>query len=118
MRGRIYYGKTHSIIGMIMGIVFIFIGIFEVIPLSAIGNNNGSLAFGVFWTLTAVAITFVFGWNAFSNKKIPIMGLEFESGDNEDFDSKIRKLAKLNEDGLITAEEFEKKRAELMKEKW
>ncbi|MCI0586047.1 MAG: SHOCT domain-containing protein [Planctomycetes bacterium] len=35
-----------------------------------------------------------------------------------DFDGKIRKLAKLREDGLLTEEEHARKRAEILGEKW
>ncbi len=53
-------------------------------------------------------------------------GYEVELEDDEtgggprrgDFDTKLRKLAKLHEDGLVTDEEFERKRAEIMAEKW
>lgn len=37
---------------------------------------------------------------------------------NGDFEQKLRKLAKLKEDGLINEEEFSKKREEIMNQKW
>jgi Short C-terminal domain len=35
-----------------------------------------------------------------------------------DFDGRLRRLAKLKEDGMVTEEEFERKRAEILREKW
>ncbi len=35
-----------------------------------------------------------------------------------DFETRLRKLNTLREDGLITEEEFQKKREEILREKW
>ena len=35
-----------------------------------------------------------------------------------DFETRLRKLNRLKEDGLITEEEFQKKREEILREKW
>ncbi|WP_434512841.1 SHOCT domain-containing protein [Desulfitobacterium sp. AusDCA] len=36
----------------------------------------------------------------------------------ENFETRLRKLNRLKEDGLITESEFEKKRAEIIKSEW
>jgi putative oligomerization/nucleic acid binding protein len=43
---------------------------------------------------------------------------EDRPGAAPDFDVRIRRLAKLKEDGLVTEEEFARKRAEVLGEKW
>jgi len=38
--------------------------------------------------------------------------------ETENFESRLRKLESLKKDGLITEEEYQQKRGEIMKEKW
>ena len=41
-----------------------------------------------------------------------------EAGHGSDFDARLRRLNKLKEDGLISDEEFQAKRDEIMRERW
>ena len=106
---------------MIVGITLVFIGIFSAIPQTGL--------FGVFWTLAAVGITVFQAYNFFSNKGVAPWEIDVNDNSNvesnnqftsasSDFETRLRKLNRLKEDGLITEEEFQKKREELLREKW
>ena len=118
---RVKPSKPVSLFGMIVGIVFVFIGLFVVIP------NAGM--FGVFWTLIAVGITGFQAYNFFGDKGVASWEIDIDTGANAetnnqstsvsgDFETRLRKLNRLKEDGLITEEEFQKKREEILREKW
>jgi len=118
---RVKPSKPVSLLGMIVGIVFVFIGLFVVIP------NAGM--FGVFWTLIAVGITGFQAYNFFGDKGVASWEIDIDTGANAetnnqstsvsgDFETRLRKLNSLKEDGLITEEEFQKKREEILREKW
>ncbi|MPQ44603.1 SHOCT domain-containing protein [Clostridium tarantellae] len=105
--------KGQSMFGFIAGLLFIGIGIFIVIP------NAG--AFGILWTIFAGIITTTHGINAFGSKGIATHEIEVTENRSEnelDFDEKLRKLKSLKEDGIITLDEYERKRNEILKEKW
>jgi len=120
-RIRVKPSKPVSLFGMIIGIIFVFIGLFVVIPTFG--------AFGVFWTLIAVGITVYQAYNFFGDKGVASWEIDIDDGLRErrnnyssstgdDFETRLRKLNKLKEDGLITEEEFRKKREEILREKW
>lgn len=115
-RMRVKQSKSASLVGMIGGIIFIIIGLTTVMP------NTG--LFGVFWVLICFVIAGSHAYNFFSDRGISSWEVDIDSNersfaDNDiDFESKLRKLNKLREDGLITEEEFARKREEIMKDKW
>ena len=61
-RVRVKPGKTQSMMGMVVGVLFCLFGLFVAIPIFGL--------FGVFWTLVALAITVTNGINAFSDKGV------------------------------------------------
>lgn len=109
-------GKAQSRVGFIVGIIFVMIGCFVVIP--AVGP------FGIIWTAIAGVIAFVHYKNGFSDDGIATHEIIIEDGmeipgsfDNgEDIEKKLRKLNSLYEQRLITKEEYDEKRKELLKE--
>ena len=118
---RVKPSKPVSLFGMIVGIVFVFIGLFVVIPSAGM--------FGVFWTLIAVGITGFQAYNFFGDKGVASWEIDIDTGANAetnnqstsvsgDFETRLRKLNSLKEDGLITEEEFQKKREEILREQW
>ena len=118
---RVKPSKPVSLFGMIVGIVFVFIGLFVAIPIAGM--------FGVFWTLIAVGITGFQAYNFFGDKGVASWEIDIDTGANAetnnqstsvsgDFETRLRKLNRLKEDGLITEEEFQKKREEILREKW
>ncbi|MCX7904554.1 MAG: SHOCT domain-containing protein [Caloramator sp.] len=105
--------KEQAIFSMIGGLIFIIIGITFVIP------NLG--LFGIFWTLIAALIFGSSVYNVVNKRGLPSWSAEIEDiniESDDDFETKLRKLNKLKEDGLITEEEFQRKREEIMNEKW
>ena len=113
-RMRVKQSKSQALVGMIGGGIFLFIGLTLVIPTFGI--------FGIFWTLITLVIAGSNAYNFFSKKGISSWEVDFDSGvadqNNEDFESKLHKLNRLKEDGLITEEEFNRKREEILNQKW
>ncbi len=139
-RVRVKPGKTQSMMGMVVGIIFCLIGLVMVIPTFGL--------FGLFWTAIAVAITVTNGINAFSEKGVPTHEIyvdEYEenhgsshsygtdtyadgtarswhgaSGTAEEGAQSVKErletVKKLYEDGIITREEYEEKRRQLIDE--
>jgi len=118
---RVKPSKPASLFGMIVGIVFVLIGLFIVIPSAGM--------FGVFWTMIAVGITGFQAYNFFGHKGVASWEIDIDTGTNAEtnnqstsvsgnFETRLRKLNRLKEDGLITEEEFQKKREEILREKW
>lgn len=70
-QGRVRPSKPMSAIGLIVGIVFICIGLFMVIPAGGL--------FNIFWTLVAVAITGYHAVNLFSDHGIATEVVDFNS---------------------------------------
>lgn len=101
--------KAQSLMGFIVGIVFVFIGIFAAIP------NTG--AFGILWTIIAALITVMNGINLFSEEGIPtgtIITEETEQKPKDNTRERLEKLEALYRDGLITKIEYEQKRREIL----
>ncbi len=78
---KIHYrpGKTHSALGLIVGIVFIGIGLFVVIPTFG--------PFGILWTFLAVFVTVVNGLNTFSKKGVPTGSIIIEDDEENKSES-------------------------------
>ena len=111
---RVRPSKSQSLVGMIGGAVFVIIG-FSLIPTMGV--------FGIIWTLMALAIGGLHAYNFFSNRGVASWEIDVDSNNGTanregDFEARLRKLNKLKEDGLITENEFEKKRIEIMKSEW
>lgn len=114
-RGRVKPNKGISAVGMIAGIGMVFIGVTKAIP------DTG--AFGVVWTLIAAGIAVVNAVNIFSENGGTSIVIDVEEDDSgkekgQDFDEKLRKVKALMDDGIISREEYEAKRKEILNEKW
>ncbi len=116
-RRRVTYRPSRALAGFttVVGVIFVLIGIFAVIPQAG--------AFGVLWTLIAVGITAYNGYMAFGKKYIgPEINIEDEAApspgrqDASDPEARLTQLAALHEKGLITDEEYEEKRQEILDE--
>lgn len=129
-RRRVTYrpSKAQGAFGMVWGGVFVLIGLFVVIP--AVGP------FGILWTLAAVAITAMNGYQAFGktykgpeitieedNTQMP--GVQSSSPAPEihnhipstalDAKQRLEQLESLKQAGLITDGEYREKREEILK---
>lgn len=118
MRRRSYHyrpNKFASVIAIGMGTIFVIVGVMAVIPATGL--------FGIIWTLFALLITVGNIYGMVSRKGYGSIEME-ESGFSEeepvalDFEQKLVKLQRLYNQRLITRDEYDQKRAEIMAEKW
>jgi hypothetical protein len=101
-------GKAASIVGMVIGGIFVVLGVAVVTPVFG--------AFGLVWTAAAAAIALFYAYNAFSGRGLSTYEVNVDSPDSvQDLDASLRQLAKLKEDGLLSEQEYEQKRAEVMR---
>ena len=126
MKKRVTYrpSKTQGVFGMIWGGVFVLIGLFVATPMFG--------AFGLLWTLAALAITAYTGYQAFGKKYSgPEIEIEEEEWKNrtsplpQDHDhivstaltpqKRLEQLETLKGAGLLTEQEYRQKRQEIIK---
>lgn len=113
-RKRITYrpNKASSALSGGVGVVFILIGLFVAIPMFG--------AFGILWTIIAVGITAVNLYQGFGKNYVgPEIRIEEEGTDGGRTDSveeRMKQLRSLYDQRLITQEEYETKRQEILKE--
>lgn len=123
-------GKGQSKMGFGVGIIFCLIGVFMVIPIFG--------PFGIFWTAIAVWITYVNYKNGFTDEQIDSHVIEIEDDgrdvtvtehgayqsysydskttSEEDAEARLKKLQSLYNQSLITYEEYEQKKKEILDE--
>ncbi|WP_166805856.1 SHOCT domain-containing protein [Jeotgalibacillus sp. R-1-5s-1] len=113
-RYRVKPSKGISLLAMVMGIAFVVIGVTVIMPTAG--------AFGAIWTAGAAGITIFHAVNVFSAKGASTYEADVELGQTEqpggNYEDKIRQLHRLKKDDLITDEEYEAKKNELLSEKW
>ena len=112
-RGRIRPSRPISVVSLVMGIIFIGIGMFVVIPAAG--------PFGVVWTLAAVAVTVYSAVNVFSEHGISHQVVEFEgdlksNSKESDVETRLEKLESLKQKGLLTDAEYMQQRERILKE--
>jgi hypothetical protein len=96
-----------------LGLMFLFIAEGEARPFAAI--------FAVIWAVGCIAIivTAVKGLRLLKKGKIEIAEVDATTdGAESDFAVRLRDLEALKQDGLISDAEYQRKRAEIMREKW
>ena len=129
---------AQSKVGFAVGIIFCMIGLFIAIPTFGV--------FGIFWTAIAGWITYVNWRNGFSSEKIDSHVIEIEDSDPDnvtitshrgfgtsysvsdfeagetvrssgnDIENRLKSLQSLYDQRLITKEEYEEKKQEILKE--
>ncbi len=110
-RVRVKPGKTQSIFGMIVGIIFLLIGLFVVIP------SFGP--FGIFWTAVVVVMIAINAYNAFSDKGVSSHEIIIDEEDEfsgSSAEKRLEQLRNMYAKGLITGEEYENKKKEILDE--
>jgi len=112
---RVKPGKSQSKFGFIIGILFCLIGLVVVIPTFG--------PFGIIWTAVAGYITYVNYRNGFTDKQIDSHVIEIDDSDShsanvekESVEERLKKLTDLYMQSLITREEYEQKRKEILDE--
>ena len=109
---RIKPGKTGSKIGFFVGIVFILLGLFIAIPTFGL--------FGIFWTALACIITYTNYKNGYtqegitSHEIIIYDNLVKDTPQPTSIEDKLIQLESLYNQRLITQEEYEQKRKEIL----
>ena len=117
-RKRVTYrpGKSQGAFAGAVGLIFVGIGVFVVIPQFG--------AFGIFWTLIAAGITGMNFYQAFGKSyEGPEIHIEDEGDatdapgtDRTDAAARLEQLRALYDQHLISREEYEQKRSEILKE--
>ena len=114
-RVKVKPGKAQSKIGFIVGIIFVGIGVFIAIPTFGL--------FGIFWTAIAAFIAYSHYKNGFTDEGFPTHEIiideeePVEVGENtgsSDIEERLRTLGSLYDQGLISGEEYEVKRKEIL----
>ena len=112
MKRKITYrpSKAQSVFGGVVGVIFVLIGLFVAIPQAGL--------FGLFWTGVAVIITGMNFYHAFGKGYI---GPDIEITDDaqspmESPEDRLKKLQSLYDQRLITPQEHEEKRREILRE--
>jgi len=126
--------SSQSKVGFGVGIIFCLIGLFIVIPIFG--------PFGIFWTAIAGWITYSHWRNGFTDNKIDSHVIEIEDTDSENItvtshrgfgtsytvsdsgesnagstvENRLKSLQSLYDQRLITREEYEEKKQEILKE--
>ena len=114
-RARVTYRPNRVISGIasVIGFIFVLMGLFIVIPRTG--------AVGVVWTLISAAIMLINGYAAMGRKSLgPEIHIEDEppSGGEERGAAadRLAELQELHDRGLISPQEYEKKRGEIISE--
>ena len=109
-RMRYQPSKSQSIFGGIVGLVFCFIGLFIVIPTFGL--------FGIFWTAIAAFITvrnFAMA-NGKADMGSYVIEDESDSTGTKTAEERLTELQNLYDRRLISTEEYEAKRKEILEE--
>lgn len=116
-RRRVTYrpSKAHGIFGVVWGGLFVIIGLVVVIPTFG--------AFGAIWTLAALAITIMNAYQAFGKKYVgPEINIEEEpvpydsANGGASVEERLMELRNLYDRSLITEEEYETKKQDILKD--
>ncbi|MEE0967542.1 MAG: SHOCT domain-containing protein [Bacilli bacterium] len=105
-RIKVRPGKTQSKFAMIVGIVFCCIGVFIVIPVFG--------PFGILWTGVAAYITYSHYRNGYTDR--PMATYEIDVDDDHSIENRLKNLDSLYNQGLITREEYDSKRKEILED--
>ena len=126
MRKRVTYrpSKSGSVMGGVVVVIFVLIGLFVVIPTFSMAGGFGAI-FGVFWTIFAGVIAGTNFYQAFGKGYIGpeihivvVGGAEhaLDAAAPGDTQARLTELRALYDQRLITQEEYEQKRKEILEE--
>lgn len=104
-------GKANGVMGAVCGGIFVLVGIFVAIPTFG--------AFGILWTLMAAAMCGYGIYSAFGKHYVgPEITIEsdVQNAQPDDAGSRLEKLQELYDSGLISQDEYEAKRKEIIAE--
>ena len=115
---RIHPSKPSMVLSLVVGVIFCLLGVFIVIPTFGV--------FGLFWTLISAGITVVNAMPLCSGEDRDLyhtMTIEEDGGydglaadtQSDDIAARLEKLKALYDRRLITTEEYESKREEILR---
>ncbi len=112
--GQVRPSKPASAIGIVVGAVFVGIGVFVVIP--------GAGLFGVIWTLLALVGTAYHAANVFSEQGVAHEVVEFDTSPQAERhesatpspELRLSKLDELKQQGLVSEEEYTEQRTRIL----
>jgi len=102
---------------MIMGAIFVLIGLVVIIPLMR--KTNGPVWFGVIWTIAAAAGSIFGAINVFSEKGIPteeIVPTAGKCNHSKTTEERLIGIDSLRKKQLISEEEYNRIRENILKE--
>ena len=111
---------------LVFGLVFGFIVLKET-PSSETGQKLLMGMFFLIWAVVCISIIVAFArvlskQKNFQGKSLVDLYVEEphdpSAAKNSDFETRLRKLEQLKKDGLITEQEYQAKRAQILNEKW
>lgn len=103
-RIKIKPGKEQSKITMFVGIGFCLLGLFVVIPIFG--------PFGILWTAMAAFITYSHYRNGYTDN--PMSSYEIDVEDSHSIENRLKNLDSLYNQGLITKDEYDQKRQDIL----
>jgi len=118
--------KPALVLGLIVAIFMLLFGIFFFALLTEEGAGIGQI-FMIFWMFVVISmiVYFAYGIRNFEKNNVAGISQEINLPDSllqtqvgDSFDDRIRKLEKLKNDGLISTEEYEDKRKQIMSSHW
>ena len=112
-RKRVTYrpNKAGGVFGVVWGGLFVLMGLVFIIPTFG--------GFGVIWTLGALAMTVINGYRTFGKKYVgPEIYIEDDGAEVSaaSIEERLQELRNLYERSLITEEEYEAKKQEILNE--
>ena len=109
-RIRARHSKAASKFAMFVGIAFCCIGFFVVIPMAG--------PFGILWTAVAVYITYANYRDGFTDNPIGAYEIHVDDIENQSdsIEERLKKLDSLYNQGLITRDEYDEKRKQILNE--
>lgn len=124
-KGATGKSRFRSIVGLALAIIGLWFGFFVLNIAGRAGDAGGGekalqIVFGIVWFTFWIGAMVYNALNYFARSRSSRTGSP-SKGDGEeraDFDTRLRKLESLKEDGLLSENEYLRKREELLKEKW
>ena len=123
---RVGLGKPSALALVVLGTLFLVFGL-GLVTVGLSDNSDTGLQtllglFGLIWAVVCLSMV-GFGLYSFFGRKPPVavtLGIDGPEAGREtpDFDTRLRKLKALRDEGLISPEEYDRKRAEILGERW
>jgi hypothetical protein len=128
-------GKVVSALALIAGLAFAAFGLFVLLPVlttfsAAVGRGLsgdfglGTLAVGfvAIWLVISLGIAGFGAYNLTRPGGASVLDIETgpapPGGGSDDVEARLRRLERLRGDGLVSQEEYERKRDEILRERW